>query len=112
MRDLIFRLGTENVAVQIHNKQVLFCKLQGGIPKYSPIDGLQLNVAGILKEFPDLKDKEEKEIKKIAIERFKEHIKSLPSEDEIQEYVTNDLKKHGYKLTHIRKPGHRQRRVK
>lgn len=111
MRDLVFEFGTELVAIQINNKELKFCQVQGGVYKYAPIEGLKLSVSGILKEFPDLKNKPKAEMRKIAIQRFKEHVKNLESEDDIQEYLKNDLFKHGYKLKYLRKAGFRRRKV-
>lgn len=112
MRDLIFKFGSELIAIKVNNKQLQFCKVQGGYVKYSPIEGLKLEVSGILKEFPDLKGKEEKQMKKIAIQRFKKKIASMKTEEEIQKYLKDDLKKHGYIMTHIRRAGFRKKRVK
>jgi len=111
MRDLVFEFGTELVAVQINNKQIKFCKVQGGVYKYAPIEGLKLSVSGILKEFPDLRNKSKDVMRRIAIKRFKIHVNELESEEEIQEYIKKDLAKHGYKLRYLRRPGFRRKRV-
>ena len=112
MRDLVFEFGTELIAIQINNKQLQFCKLQGGVHKYAPIEGLKLSVSGILKEFPELRNKPKEEMRKIAIKRFKTHINTLTTEEQIQEYLKNDLAKHGYKLRYLRRAGFRQKKVK
>jgi len=112
MRDLVFEFGTELVGIQINNKRIQFCKLQGGYYSYSPIEGLKLSVSGILKEFPDLKDKTKEVMRRIAMKRFKKHIEGLKKESDIQEYLKKDLAKHGYKLKYVKRPGFRRKRVK
>lgn len=84
----------------------------GGIPTYSKLEGLRFSIGGILKEFPDLKNKEPAEMKKIALERFKKHIRKFKTEKELISYLKEDLEKHGYKLTQILKPGFRPQKVK
>ncbi|GAG87280.1 unnamed protein product [marine sediment metagenome] len=111
MRDLVFEFGTGLVAIQVNNKELKFCQVQGGIYKYAPIEGLKLSVAGILKEFPDLRSKSKEVMRKIAIKRFKTHVKGLATEDDVQEYIKNDLAKHGYKLKYLRRAGFRRRKV-
>jgi len=111
MRDLIFKFGTDLVAIKIENKKLQFCKLQGGYIKYSPIEGLKMSIPGILKEFPDLKDEDEETIRRTAIKRFKKHVMGLKTEVEIQEYLQKDLKKHGYELKYLKRPGFRRRGV-
>ena len=111
MRDLVFEFGTELVAIQINNKVLRFCNVQGGVYKYAPIEGLKLSVSGILKEFPDLRDKPKEVMRSIALKRFKNHVKSLNTEDDIKEYLKNDLAKHGYKLKYERRAGFRQKKV-
>lgn len=112
MRDLIFEFGTELIGIQINGKKMLFCKLQGGYCRYAPIEGLKLSIAGILKEFPDLKNKPKEEMRKIAIKRFKTHVETLKTEEDRQEYLKNDLAKHGYKLRYVKRAGFRKQRVK
>ena len=112
MRDLIFKFGTEQVAIKVNFKQLQFCKLEGGFYKYAPIDGLRLSTSGIIKEFPDLKNKSDKAIRRIAIQRFKDHIKELNTEQEVEDYLKEDLKKHGYKLVFRKRPGFRKQKVK
>lgn len=111
MRDLIFEFGAELVAIRINNKQIQFCKVQGGYYSYAPIECLKLSVSGILKEFPDLKNKSKEDMRKIAINRFKIHIQGLKTETDIQAYLKKDLAKHGYKLKYMKIAGHRKRRV-
>lgn len=112
MRDLIFKFGTEHIAIKVNFKQLQFCKLEGGLFKYAPIDGLKLSTSGIIKEFPDLKNKSDKTIRRIAIQRFKDHIQKLKTEQEVEDYLKEDLKKHGYELKFRKRPGFRKQKVK
>lgn len=112
MIDIRFVRGSELVAVRIRGKQVFFSKVQGSMVAFSDIKGLRLNVGSILREFPDLKAKPDEEIKRIAIQRFKDHVKSLPNEDEVMAYVVKDLKKHGYEARLKVKSGHRTQKLK
>jgi len=107
MIDLAFLKGTETVGIKVLGKTIQFCKMQGAFFRYAPIEGLKLSTAGILQEFPDLKGKPERTIKKIAIKRFKEHINGLRTEKQVQDYVIKDLKKHGYKIKAIKRAGFR-----
>lgn len=115
MIDLIFGIvkdgelqTTNTMAITIYpNKTLVFTKTQSGSVMQSSIEGLQLNPATIVKEFPDLKDQPSNYVKKEGIKRFKEHIKSLGSMMEIKEYLKQDLMKHGYKLIGSRRKGFR-----
>jgi len=110
--DLTFLKDAEVVVLRVMGKEVYFAKIVGGIPKYTPIEGLRLNPTGIVEEFPDLKGKPIEEIKKEGVKRFKQHIKSLNSLKEIRDYLQKDLEKHGYKLIMIHRKGFRPERVK
>jgi|TARA_R100000501_G_C2621742_1_gene114975 hypothetical protein len=112
MIDIRFVRGSELVAVRIRGNQVFFSKIQGSMVFFSDIKGLRLNVGSILKEFPDLKTKPDEEIKKIAMQRFKDHVKSLPNEDAVMDYVVKDLKKHGYEARLKIKSGFRAKSLK
>ena len=113
MRDLAFKFGTELIGIKIeNNRDIKFCKLAGSYFRVTPIEGLKLSVSGILKEFPDLKDMEEAEMRIEAIKRFKKKIKGMKTEEEIQNYLKDDLRKHGYKLVGIRRNGFREKKVR
>ncbi|MFP4457157.1 MAG: hypothetical protein ACLFPS_05800 [Clostridia bacterium] len=73
--------------------------------QFATIDGLKLDKAGVIKEFPDLK--ENKEWRKIAIKRFKTKMKGLKTEKEQAEYVLKDLTKFGWQPISMQKQGHR-----
>ena len=69
-----------------------------------------MNYKGTIKEFPDLKNNDN--WKKIARERFKEKIKSFNSEEDIADYLINDLKKVGYVPLLKQKKGFRMEVIK
>lgn len=98
MIEMIFQLLNELMCVKIVGERVVF----GNNPQMLvPIDNVALSKAGVLEEFPDLKDN--KDWKKQAVKRFKEHMRSLGSEENIAVYVQNDLSKKGWKLAGYKK---------
>lgn len=103
-QEIIFYFGTEIILVRIEGSNVFFGNSKYGA-KLATIDGLRLNQQGVEKEFPDLKGNPE--WKKIAIERFKAHIKKLGKEDLIADYLIEDLKKYGYQPKYKQKKGFR-----
>jgi len=108
MINCIFRQQEKVIGVKIEGHHITFATLQGySAPMYAPIEGIQLDIGGILQEFPDLIDKDRNEIRKIAIERFKEKLKSFKTEMEIKNYLKEDLTRHGYIFTGYQKKGHR-----
>lgn len=74
------------------------------------IEGIRLSKAGVLKEFPDLKD--DYDWKKKTIERFKEHIRTLKTEMEKVNYVKDELVKHGYTPLYYQRAGFREKKFK
>jgi len=92
MIGIIFNFGTEIVEVRIKDNNVFFRTSQ--FQNFGDIDGIKLNKAGVLKEFPDLKDNEDWQ--KIARDRFKDKIKKMKTEREQADYVIEDLQKFGY----------------
>jgi len=107
MIDVMFQKGSDLAWVRIQGNTLKFSKVKGGYLLWSNIDRLKFGVAGVLKEFPDLKGKENKEILEIGKERFKEHISKMKTEDEIRDYIMKDLSSHGYKPKYHMKKGHR-----
>lgn len=93
MIDLFFNYLNEYILVRIEGKKILF-----GNTSYkgqmATIEGLQLSKEGAIKEFPELKDRTD--WREEAIRRFKDTIEQLPSEEDIAQYIINDLKKYGY----------------
>lgn len=109
MIDVILFYGSEVVFVRIRNSTVNFAtsSSQG---KYSDISGLRISRAGAIKLYPDLYDKVD--WKSQAISRFKEHIQSLGSEEEIFSYVIRELKDCGYVPKYKQKQGFRRELIK
>lgn len=109
MIDLFFQYLNEYILVRIDGKNILF-----GNTAYkgqmATIDGLQLSMEGAIKEFPDLKNninwREE------AIKRFKDKIEKLSSEQDISEYIINDLKNYGYIPKLKQRAGFRVEKIK
>jgi hypothetical protein len=92
----------EVISIKIEGTKIGFSQLQGRNVIYSDISGLKLSIAGIIRQFPDLADKDAKEIRKEGVKRFKEHLISLGSEEKIAKYLIDDLKKWGYELVKVK----------
>ncbi len=92
MIGIIFKFGSGIVEVRVKENNVFFRTnpTQG----FGDIDGIKLNKVGVLREFPDLKDKDNWQQE--ARKRFKEKIKQMKTEREKVEYIKEDLKKYGY----------------
>lgn len=109
MIDLIFYYDTEIIFVRVRGSDVTFStSLQPN--KYASIEGLKISKKGVLKEYPDLKNKQD--WRDIAIKRFKEHLKSLNNEEEVCKYVISELKKIGYIPKYKQKAGFRREVIK
>ena len=109
---LTFIKGTEITVIRINGRHLYFNQMVRGVPMMSTIEGLKLNPATIVKEFPDLEGKPLNEIRREAIRRFKERIEKMNSEAEIMDYLRMDLEKHGYKLIMMQRQGFRPVRVR
>jgi len=105
----IFEFGSQIVEVRIIETNCYFRTGQygGGL---APIEGIQLDKSGCIKEHPDLKDRPD--WREETIKRFKEKIRSYKTEMERMKYVIDDLKKYGYKPLYIARDGHRPVKVK
>jgi hypothetical protein len=108
MIGLIFYYAQEIIYIRIDGHNVHFSNSTFGAVETS-IDGLKLNKSGVLKEYPDLKDNDN--WKEIAIERFKEVINAMKTEDAIAEYIIEDLKKYGYVPKWKQKAGFRRTKI-
>jgi len=104
MIGIIFTLGSEVVEVRVNNGSVLFRTPSS--QSFTDISGISLNKNGCIKEFPDLKDNND--WKQITIERFKEKIKKMKTDEERSKYVIDDLTKFGYVAKYIQKTGFRR----
>lgn len=109
MMEILFNRANEVVIVRIAGHKVEFGNTVFGA-KLATIDGLKLDYNGAIREFPDLTDDVEWRAK--AIERFKEHIKTLDNESAIGKYCIEELKKHGYVATTYQKQGGRAVKLK
>jgi hypothetical protein len=103
MIGVIFSFGTEIIEVRVQDNNVFF--RTSSSPNFSDIDGIRLDKYGVIKEFPDLKDKDDWQ--KQARDRFKMKIKELKTEDERVKYIITDLNKFGYIPKYIQKAGFR-----
>lgn len=93
MIDLMFYHESEIVIVRIRQHEILFGSTMFGA-KMADISGLRLDFNGTIREFPDLRDS--LDWREQAIGRFKEHIRTLNSEDKIADYIIYELKDKGY----------------
>lgn len=109
MIDLLFRFGPDVIFVRVDGTNLSFGNTSFGA-QIAPIDGLRLNQAGVIKEFPELKDNPQ--WREEAITRFKNRIKELPDEDQRAKYVIEDLKKYGYIPWKMKKIGFREVAIK
>ena len=105
MIELMFSFGTEYILVRVDGHDVRFGNTVYGATM-ATIDGLKLNKAGVIKEFPDLEGNENWRIQ--AIERFKAKLGILATEEEISKYILEDLRKFGYTPIFKQVAGHRR----
>ena len=103
-----FQFGSDILIVEVDTNNVMF--LDGATGMLAPIEGLRINRAGVIKQFPDLEQDEN--WRKKAIERFKEHIAKMPTEDTKIAYVVTELKTHGYIPLFKQKNGWRPEKIK
>lgn len=109
MLDIIFYLGSDVILVRVKGKDVTFSSSQFGA-KHTNIDGLKLDYRGVCREFPDLETATD--WREQAIQRFKSKIALFNNEEEIAEYLINDLKKFGYIPKYKQKAGFRTQLIK
>lgn len=103
-----FRLGAEVISVIIEGNNMKFLDITTGT--LTTIEGLKLSRNGIIKEFPDLKDRED--WRSEAIKRLKEYIKTFKTEKEKIYYVKDELQKQGYEPMLLQRAGFRPERFK
>jgi hypothetical protein len=104
MIGIIFEFGSEVIEVRIDGNDIMFRTDKFG-GAFVPIEGLQFSKEGVVKEHPDLAEKEN--WKEEAINRFKNHIKKMDSEMQRVDYVVEELSKMGYKPKAMQRAGHR-----
>jgi hypothetical protein len=103
-----FQLGGERMIVRVIENNVLFIDLQNNM--MSPIEGLNLNKQGVILEYPDLKDNPN--WKQIAIQRFVDKIKSLPTEKGKMDWLILEMKQMGYTPLFMQRSGFRPQKIK
>jgi hypothetical protein len=108
MIQVLFEFCGEHILVVIEGTKIMFGNTSFGA-KFATIDGLKLDYNGTIREFPDLEL--EKDWREIAIERFKNKIKTYQTERDIASYVVDELKKFGYVPLKIQIQGYRWRKL-
>lgn len=103
-----FQLGTERMILRLIGDNVLFIDPQTNM--MSPIEGLNLNKQGVIKEHPDLKD--DSEWKQKAIQRFVDKIKSFDTETKRMDWLIEEMKQMGYTPLFMQKDGFRAKKIK
>jgi len=96
MINITFLFGNQIIEVKIIGSEIYFAEVRGAKAIFVPIEKLKLSVAGILKEFPDLAELSEGDIKIEGIKRFKEKMRKMDSEENIAGYIIKDLTQYGY----------------
>lgn len=107
MIKLTLKLGSELIEVIVNGNELLFYDI--GTRTFTTIEGLKFSKAGVLKEFPELENNPD--WKKIALERLKEHIKSLQTERDKIDYCMKELIKFGYTALFIQRAGFRPEKI-
>lgn len=109
MIDIIFTYFSDSILVRIKGNEITFGNTAFG-SKLANIEGIRLSQKGVLKEFPDLKDNNNWRAE--AIKRFKKKIKSMQNEEQIYDYIIEDLSKYGYVPKIRQLAGHRPESIK
>lgn len=104
MIGIIFQFGGDIVETRVDGTNVLFRTSTYG-STFVPIDNLYFDKSGVIKEYPDLEGDELWRQK--AVERFKEEMKKLCTENKIADYLIKDLSKYGYIPKYKQKQGFR-----
>jgi len=108
MIGIIFQFASETIEVRIIGKQCLFRTGSFG-GAFASLENLKLSRIGAIKEFPDLKDKEN--WKEEVIKRFNKKLADMKTEKERAEYVIEDLKKYGYVPLYLQEKGFRIKKL-
>lgn len=103
MIGVVFQFVGDAVEVRVQGSNCFF--RNSNSPQFGDIDGIKLDKSGVIKEFPDLIDKEDWQ--KQARDRFKEKIKQMKTEEERVKYIISDLSKYGYIPKFMQKQGFR-----
>lgn len=109
MIDILFFRGSEIAFVRIEKNNVRFAdSLSGNM--FASLKGLKLNYEGVIKEYPNLMGKDN--WREEVVKRFNKKIKSMKDEEEISDYVIEELEKFGYELKKKQKAGFRPEVIK
>ena len=87
-----FQLGGDQIESIVDKENIMFRDTSSGTT--TTVHGLRLSKSGVIKEHPDLKDDED--WRKKALDRLKEHVKKIKTEDKKMNYIKDELSKHGY----------------
>jgi len=107
MISAVMQLGSDQIVIEVMGENLFFADV--GSQLAAPIEGLQLNKQGVIKEFPDLIDNSDWRL--IAISRLKEHLKNMRTEDDRINYAIFELKKYGYIGLYKQKNGWRREKL-
>ena len=103
-----FKLATDVIEVVVKETDLLFYDIN--TQTFTTLEGLKFDLVGTIKEHPDLKDNPD--WKKIALERLKEHVKTIKTEKEKMGYVKKELTKHGYEALYFQIAGFRPQKFR
>ena len=109
MIGIIFQFVNQIIEVRVDKNNILFRTGDFG-GAFVPIDGLKLDKNGVIKEHPDLKDKDN--WREESIKRFKGHIEKMETEIQKANYIISELKKVGYKPMYLQRAGFRMVKLK
>jgi len=98
MIQMTFQQGREIRFVRVEGNLIFFGQPYGGHMRWGRLEGLQMSIHGILKEFPDLEGKSPHVMRREALQRLKEKINKFNNEDEVSDYVIAELKTQGFCL--------------
>jgi len=107
MIEIVFELAGEVVVTKLDGVGVFFSTGQTGFEVAVPIDLIKFDLAGIVREFPDLKGMEPDAMRIEALARFKEKIRDLETEEMRKRYIIKEFTKMGYTLKLVNREGFR-----
>lgn len=107
MIEMVFELAGEVVVVKLDGVKINFSNALTGYRVAVPIDMIKLDSKGIVKEFPDLKGRPEGIMRKEAIGRFKDNVRSMKTEGMRKKYIIKEFEGMGYSLKMVHRRGFR-----
>lgn len=106
MVDFVFIAGTSFTRVRVIAKNIYFMNFVNGT-------WVIQEASKVLEHMSKTKATEDKKSDLLGkIDIMKEMIKKMKSQQEVEEYVVNELKSIGFKLTRIERPGFRPEIIK